>query len=330
MYSLKRMAGKKALVTGGLGFIGSNIAHKLVELGADVTIYDACLDPYGWNYANVKEIKDRVKVVKADMRDFTKVCEAVKGQDYVFNCAGQVSHIDSMKDPWLDLDINCKGNLNLLEAARRHNDKATIVYCGTRAEIGRAVYTPIDEAHPTDPVDIYGINKLAGEKYHLLYADVYGMRISSLRLNNGVGERHQMKHSLYGILNWFIRLALEGKDITIYGSGNQLREYNYVEDVVDALVLAAQSRKAAGKYYFISTKEPIPFIEMARRVVTEVGKGKVVKVPWPKERKQIEVGNVVTSYQKIRKELGWVPCTGFDEALKRTVSFYRERLPEYV
>jgi len=330
MYKLKQMKGQKALVTGGLGFIGSNVAHRLVGLGAKVTVYDACLDPYGWNYANVREIREHVRVVKADTRDFDKLCAHVKGQDYVFNCAGQVSHLDSMKDPWLDLDINCKGNLNLLEAARRFNDQARIVYCGTRAQIGRAMYSPIDEAHPTNPVDIYGINKLAGEKYHLLYADVYGMPVTSLRLNNVFGERHQMKHCLYGILNWFIRLALEGRDITIYGSGKQLREYNYVQDVVDALVLAGQSRKAKGRFYSISTRKAMPFLEMARQVVKEVGRGRVVKAPWPRERKQIEVGNVVSSYRKAKRELGWEPRTSFEAGLEKTVAFYRERLPEYV
>ena len=209
----------------------------------------------------------------------------------------------SMKAPWLDLDINCRGNLNLVEAARRHNDKAKIVYCATRAQIGRAVYTPIDEDHPANPVDIYGANKQAGEKYHMVYATVYGMPISSLRLNNVFGERHQMKHCLYGILNWFVRLAFEGKDITVYGSGNQLREYNYVHDVVDALILAAQNRKAWGQYYHISTKKPIKFIDMARMIVKEVGSGRLVNVPWPKERKQIEGGEGLISYKKKKKEL---------------------------
>jgi len=330
MYKLKKMAGQKVLITGGLGFIGSNIAHKLVELGAKVTIYDACLDPYGWNYANIKEIRDKVEVVKADTRDFDKMCEWVKGQDHIFNCAGQVSHVDSMKDPWLDLDINCRGNLNVLEAARRFNDRANIVYCGTRAEIGRAVYSPIDEEHPTNPLDIYGTNKLAAEKYHMLYAQVYGMPISSLRINNVFGERHQMKHALYGILNWFIRLAFEGKDITVYGDGKQLREYNYVKDLVDALILLAQNKQAHGKFYHVSTKKPITFADMAQQVVEEVGSGRVVKVPWPKERKQIEVGDVVISYKKIKRELGWEPRTSFKEGLKNTVAFYRQRLPEYV
>ena len=330
MYKLKKMAGERALVVGGLGFIGSNLAHRLVQLGAEVSIYDACLDPYGWNFANIKEIRDKVEFVKADTRNFETMCEWVKEKDYIFNCAGQVSHVTSMKDPWLDLDINCRGNLNLVEAARRHNDKAKIVYCATRAQIGRAVYTPIDEDHPANPVDIYGANKQAGEKYHMVYATVYGMPISSLRLNNVFGERHQMKHCLYGILNWFVRLAFEGKDITVYGSGNQLREYNYVHDVVDALILAAQNRKAWGQYYHISTKKPIKFIDMARMIVKEVGSGRLVNVPWPKERKQIEVGDVLISYKKIKRELGWEPRTDFKQGLQKTVAFYRERLPEYL
>lgn len=330
MYALKRMDGSRTLITGGLGFIGSNIAHKLVSLGAEVTILDACLDPYGWNFANIKEIKNSVKFIKGDIRDAKTMGETVRNQDYIFNCAAQVSHVDSMKNPYLDIDINCRGNITLLEACRKYNDSVKIVYAGTRGQMGALKYSPADENHVDEPTDIYGVDKWAGEKYHLIYYKAYGIRTTSLRINNTYGERHQMKHGRYGILNWFIRLALEDKELTIFGEGKQKRDYNYVQDVVDAMILAAQKEESNGKYYLLGSGEPIAFIDMAKMIVKAVGKGRVVKVPWPKERKVIEVGDFFVTYERVREELGWEPRTKLEEGLRRTVEFYKNRLGEYI
>ena len=333
-YKLKLMTGDRVLIIGGLGFIGSNIAHKLVSLGADVTILDACLDPYGWNFANIKEIKDRITFVKGDIRDFDLIKREIKNKNLIFNCAAQVSHTISMKDPLLDIDINCKGNMTLLEAARAINDKVKIIYAGTRGEIGKLVYSPADENHPTNPTDLQGINKLAAEKYHLLYNSVYGINTCSLRINNTYGIRQNVKNGDYGILNWFVRKAILGELIQIYGSGNQTRDYNYVEDVVDAMILAAQSDKSDGQIYLLGSGDEIKFIDMVNKVVNiakSLGYNVAYKqVPWPKEREQIEIGNFVVSYDKIKKDLKWYPKTSFDDGLKKTFNFYKERIKEYI
>ena len=328
-YELKGMEGKRCLVTGGLGFIGSNLARRLVGLGAEVSVLDACLEPYGWNSANIKEIKMKVRFVKADIRDAPAMTAVVKEKDFIFNCAGQVSHVDSMKDPFLDLDINCRGNLNILDACRRLNDKVKLVYAGTRGQMGPLHYSPADEEHPDNPTDIYGADKWAAEKYHLVYSNAFGMHATSLRINNTYGERHQMKHSKYGIMNWFIRLALDGKEIPVYGDGSQTRDYNYVADVVDAMVLAAQSPKSDGKFYMLGSGSEIKFLDMVKAVIAAAGSGSYKLVPWPEDRKAIEVGNFFVTYKKIKEELGWEPKTSLEEGLKNTVAFYKERKEDY-
>jgi len=328
-YELNRMEGKRCLITGGLGFIGSNLARRLVGLGAEVSVLDACLDPYGWNSANIKEIRMKVRFVKADIRDAPAMTAAVKEKDFIFNCAGQVSHVDSMKDPFLDLDINCRGNLNILEACRRLNDKVKLVYAGTRGQMGPLHYSPADEEHPDNPTDIYGADKWAAEKYHLVYSNAFGMHATSVRINNTYGERHQMKHSKYGIMNWFIRLAMDGKEIPVYGDGSQTRDYNYVADVVDAMVLAAQSPKSDGKFYMLGSGSEIKFLDMVKAVIAAAGSGSYKLVPWPEDRKAIEVGNFFVTYKKIKDELGWEPKTSLEEGLKNTVAFYKERKEDY-
>jgi len=328
-YELAPLRGARCLVTGGLGFIGSNIAHKLVQLGGEVTVLDACLEPYGWNPANIREIKEKVRFVKADIRDADAMASAVSEKDYIFNCAGQVSHVDSMKDPFLDLDINCRGNLVLLEACRKHADKAKIVYAGTRGQMGSLHYSPADEEHPDNPTDVYGADKWAAEKYHLVYHSAFGLPTTSLRINNTYGERHQMKHAKYGILNWFVRLALEGKEIQVFGDGSQTRDYNYIGDVVDACVLAAASKKTEGNYYLIGSGREMKFIDMVHAVLKAAGSGSFKSVPWPEDRKAIEVGNFFVSFEKFRKETGWEPRTALEDGLQKTVEFYRSRKADY-
>ena len=235
-----------------------------------------------------------------------------------------------MKEPFLDIELNIVANLNLLEACRKFNGNAKIVYAGTRAQVGKAEYTPIDEKHPTNPVDVYGIDKLTAEKYLLLYSSAYGIKGVSIRSTNGFGPRHQMKHGLYGILNWFIRLALEGKTISVYGTGEQLRDYLYIDDIVNAMVSCGQSEKANGQIYNVSSGKGIKFIEMVKKIIEFSGKGKYELKPFPEERKMIETGDVVLSYKKINRELGWEPLTSFDDGLKKTIDFYKKHLKEYV
>jgi nucleoside-diphosphate-sugar epimerase len=329
MYQLKRMEGKHALVTGGLGFIGSNLARKLASLGCNVTAYDACLDPYGWNEKNVEGVPG-IKFVKGDVRDAEEVEKVVSGADYIFHCAAQVSHTQSMKDPFLDLDVNAGGTLCLLEACRRKAENATLVYAGTCGQIGKMEYSPIDEKHPTDPMDAYGISKLAGEKYCLLYKSAYSLKTCSVRLSYNYGPRQKVRAPDYGILNYFIRMALEGKEITVFEPGDQLRDYNYVDDSVEAMILCAQNPLATGQIFLLGSGKPIKFVDMVQKVVSAVGNASFRMVPWPPERKAIEKGDYYVSFNKINKVLGWEPKTSFEEGLKKTVEFYRAHLKDYV
>jgi UDP-glucose 4-epimerase len=248
-----KLNGKKVLITGGLGFIGSNLAHRLVREGAQVTLYDACLDPYGWNWANIEGIQRDVQVVVADIRDEVKLCEHVIGKEIIFHLAAQVGREVSMADPELDTDINCNGTIKLCKILAELKSGAKVVYAGSRGQIGEPIYLPVDEGHPTEPTDVYGINKLAAEKYLLLYGHIYNFPVVSLRLNNVYGPRCQMEHGYYGILNWFIQNAMTGRDITVYGDGLQTRDYVYVDDVVDAFARAAISPRTDHDLFFIGS-----------------------------------------------------------------------------
>lgn len=329
-YTIARMDGQRVLVMGGLGFMGSNLVHQLVSLGAKVTIYDACLDPYGWNFASIEEIKEEIDVVVGDIRDFEKLKAHLKDKDFIFNYAAQGSHILSMRDPTLDIQINCQGNMNILEGCREVNPTVKIVFAGTRTQIGEAEYLPVDEKHPTNPPDIYSINKLAAEKYYLLYSKIYGIRSVSFRLGNTYGARQQMKHGDYGVLNYFMRRAMLDEPITIYGNGEQIREYTYIDDVNDAFLLAAKSDKSNGEFFVIGSSEPIKFIDMARLVIKTVGKGKLVHVPFPKDRQAIDIKKFYVTYDKLNSLLGWHPTTSLEEGLSKTFAFYQERLNEYL
>ena len=329
-YSIARMDGQEVLVIGGLGFMGSNLAHQLVSLGAKVAIYDACLDPYGWNFASIKEIKDEVEVIVKDIRDFEALKTQVKRKDLIFSYAAQVSHIHSMRDPNLDIQVNCQGNMNILEACRQVNPEVKIVYAGTRSQVGEAEYLPVDEKHPTNPPDIYSINKLAAEKYYLLYTKVYGIPSVSFRVGNTYGPRQQVKHGDYGVLNYFMRRAMLDEPLTIYGSGEQIREYNYIDDVNDAFLLAAQSDEANGQFFGIGSGEPITFIDMTKMVIKTVGKGELVHVPFPEDRKAIDIEGFYVTSQKLNGVLGWHPVTSLEEGLHKTFAFYQERLNEYI
>ncbi|MDH4209537.1 MAG: NAD-dependent epimerase/dehydratase family protein, partial [Anaerolineae bacterium] len=240
---------KKVMITGGLGFIGSNLAHRLVDYGADVLIVDSLIPDYGGNLFNVEGIRDRVRINVADVRDVSGMNYLVQGQDYIFNLAGQVSHVDSMSDPYTDLEINCRSQLSLLEACRRNNPAVKVIYASTRQIYGVPDYLPVDEKHLLHPTDVNGINKMAGEWYHILYSHVYGIRATSLRLTNTYGPRQLMKHSRQGFIGWFIRLAIDGQEISLYGDGRQVRDLNYVDDAVEAFLLAGAKDNVNGQVY---------------------------------------------------------------------------------
>lgn len=322
-------AHKRVLITGGLGFIGSNLAHRLVELGAEVLLVDSLVPDYGGNRFNIQGIEGRVQVNIADVRDPHAMNALVPGQDIIFNLAGQVSHLDSMSDPFTDLEINVRSQLFILEACRHHNPQATIVYAGTRQQYGRPQYLPLDEEHRNRPLDVNGVNKMAGEWYHLVYHTAYGLRTCSLRLTNTYGPRQLMKHSRQGFIAWFIRLAVEGKEIQVYGDGQQRRDLTFVEDVVDAFLRAGASERAIGQVFNLGGLEPIRLIDLAHLIVEVAGRGSVRLVPWPPQRRRIDIGDVFSSYAKIEQTLGWRPKVPLREGLERTIAYYEKHGRHY-
>ena len=324
------LAGKDILVTGGLGFIGSNLSRRLVDIGAKVTIVDSLLPAYGGNPFNIKGIEDRVRINIADVRDEYSMAYLVKGRDYIFNLAGQVSHIDSMEDPYTDLEINVRSQVSILEACRKNNREVKIVYTSTRQLYGKPVYLPVDEKHPILPTDANGINKLSGELYHILYNNVYGVRTVSLRLTNTYGPRQLLKHSRQGFIGWFIRRTVEGDEIQIFGDGSQVRDFNYVDDVVDAMLLCAVSDKANGEIYNLGGEEPISLKSLAEMLIEINGGGSYRLVPFPPDKKLIDIGDFYGDYSKIVRELEWRPSTSLREGLERTIRYYRENISRYI
>jgi UDP-glucose 4-epimerase len=322
--------GARVLVTGGLGFIGSHLARKLVELGAEVTIVDSLIPEYGGNPYNVREIADRVRINYSDIRDPWSIRYLVQQKDFIFNLAGQVSHLDSMEDPETDLDINCKSQLSLLEALRANNPEARIVFAASRQQYGRPQFLPVTEDHPQIPVDVNGINLVAGEHYHLLYNDVYGIRAVSLRLTNTYGPHLLMKHGRQGFITVFIRLALEGKPIRVFGDGAQLRDFTYVSDAVDAFLAVGVTDAAYGRPFNVGGIEPVSLLEVAELCQKLAGQGGSVEtVPWPEERQKIDIGSIYIDHARLTETAGWEPAVGLRAGLAETFAFYREHGEHY-
>lgn len=322
-------AKRRVLITGGLGFIGSNLARRLAALGSQVLLVDSLVPDYGGNRFNLAGIEDQVAVNIADVRDPYAMSALVPGYEVLFNLAGQVSHLDSMTDPFTDLEINARSQLFILEACRQHNPEIKIVYAGTRQSYGRPLYLPLDEEHRNRPTDINGVNKLAGEWYHLVYGQAHGLRTCSLRLTNTYGPRQLMKHSRQGFIAWFVRLALEGREIQVYGDGQQRRDLTYVDDVVDAFLRAGASDAANGHVLNLGGQAPISLLELAHLIVEIAGQGSVRLIPWPDARRRIDVGDVYSSYELIRRTLGWQPTTPLRAGLEQMIGFYQEHGRHY-
>ncbi|HEX5008969.1 MAG TPA: NAD-dependent epimerase/dehydratase family protein [Planctomycetota bacterium] len=327
---LRAYDGADVLVTGGLGFIGSNLARRLVTLGARVTLMDSMIPDYGGNPFNIHDIRDRVTVNFADVRQRSTMDFLVQGRDYLFNLAGQVSHIDSMRDPFTDLDINCRSQLSILEACRHNNTGVRVVFAGSRQVYGRPQYLPVDEAHPVRPVDVNGVNKVAGESYHVMYHDVYGIRACSLRLTNTYGPGQLVKHDRQGFIGWFIRTVVEGGQIQLYGDGSQQRDLNFVDDVVEAFLLAGVSERAAGQIYNLAAEPPVALADLARLLVELSGRGSVRTVPWPEDKRRIDIGSYYGTHARISAELGWTPRTPLQDGLRRTLDYYAAHLKHYL
>ena len=321
---------RKVLITGGLGFIGSNLACRLVELGADVLLVDSLIPDYGGNLFNIDGIADRVRVNIADVRQQDSMNHLVRGQAVIFNLAGQVSHIDSMRDPYGDLEINCRGQLTLLEACRYHNPDARLVYAGTRQVYGRPDFLPVTEGHLVRPTDVNGINKAAGEQYHLVYNNVHHLRACSLRLTNVYGPRQLIRHSRQGFIGWFIRLAIEDATIQIYGDGAQIRDFVYVDDVADAFMRAGESDVCDGGVFNVGGDQPISHSDLTAMLVRLAGTGRAEHVEWPPEKKAIDIGDFYADWSKFAHATGWKPAVPLEDGLSRTIRFYREHFDRYV
>jgi UDP-glucose 4-epimerase len=320
---------RRVLVTGGLGFIGSNLCRALADLGAQVTAVDSLLPDYGGNLFNLAGYDERVRINIADVRGHGME-HLLKGKEVLFNLAGQVSHIDSMTNPMTDLEINCVSQLSVLEAVRKRNPELKVVYAGTRQVYGRPLYLPVDEKHLLQPIDVNGINKIAGEFYHLVYHQVYGIRASSLRLTNTYGPRQLIRHNRQGFVGWFIRKAAFGEEIQIFGDGSQKRDFNHVDDVVDAFLRAGATDRSDGQVFNLGHETPVSLLDLVRLLIDVAAGGSYTLVPFPPERKRIDIGDFYADISKIKTTLGWEPRRPLREGLAETIRYYREHREHYL
>ena len=330
MMDLSRFySGKKVLITGGLGFIGSNIAHALVPFGARVTVLDALLPQYGGNPFNVRDIRDQIRIVQGDIRDPNVLAKEMPDTAVVFNLAAQVSYLDSLIEPFLDVDINCVGQVHVLEAVRKYAPRAKVCFASSRFVYGKILTSPVDESHPTQPLSLYGVHKLAAEKYHRIYYDRYGIRTTTIRIPNPYGPRQQMKHAKYSIVGWFIRQAMENNTINIFGDGEQERDYLYVDDIVDAFLRVGATDRTDGEVYNIGSPERVRFVDMVDEVLRTVGKGAKEYVPWPKDYESNETGSYRADTRKISAAVGWNAGPSLAEVIRRTVAYYQRFRQHY-
>lgn len=322
--------GRRVMITGGLGFIGSNLAIRLAGLGAEVLLVDSLIPGSGGNLANIAPVKDQVRLNVADIRQASTMNYLVRGQDVIFNLAGQVSHIDSMRDPHTDLEVNCRAQLTLLEACRHHNPGTKVVFAGTRQVYGRPDHLPVTEDHLVRPTDVNGINKVAGEYYHLVYNNVFGVRACSLRLTNVYGPRQLIRHNRQGFIGWFVRLALDGGEIQVFGDGSQIRDFVHVDDAVDAFLRAGATDAVNGEVFNVGGDEPTSHADLVRLLVELSGRGTCRFVDWPPEKKAIDIGSFYADSSRFRARTGWVPAVRLREGLAATLDYYRAHYHAYV
>lgn len=321
-------SGKRVMITGGLGFIGSNLARKLVKLGAKVMLVDSLIPEYGGNLFNIHDIEDRVMVNIADVRDEHSMKYLIQNYDYLFNLAGQTSHMDSMKNPEIDLEINAKAQLSILEACRKYNPDIKIVFASTRQIYGKPDYLPVDEKHPLRPVDVNGINKMAGEWYHLLYHQVYGIRTSVLRLTNTIGPAMRIKDARQTFVGIWIRMLIEGKPFEVWG-GEQLRDFTYVDDATQAFLIAAADSRADGKIFNLGGEDIVSLKQLADMLIKINGKGQYTIHQYPEERKKIDIGDFYADFSLITKTIGWRPLQKLEDSIQKTFDYFNKYYDKY-
>ena len=323
-----KFKGKNICITGGLGFIGSAIARRLSDV-AHVTIIDSLIPEYGGNFQNIDEIKSKITVKKIDVRDIDTAKEVIKSTDFIFNMAGQTSHMDSMLDPYTDLEINSLAQLSILESVKNYNPDAKVIFASTRQIYGKPDYLPVDESHPIRPVDVNGINKNAGEQYHLLYNQVYDIQTTVLRLTNTYGPGMRIKDARQTFVGIWIKSLIENVEFEVWG-GDQLRDFNYVEDVVDAFLISAISENSNGQIFNLGSSEVISLSELAKKISSANGGGKFKVKEFPSERKKIDIGDYYSDSSKIKNMLGWQPNINLDEGLIKTMEFYKKYGEHYL
>lgn len=321
---------KNVLITGGAGFIGSNLVEQLVKLGANVTIIDSMIAPYGGNEFNLVKIRKKIQFEKADVRSRDQMRELVKNKDFIFHLAGQTGRVISMNNPFLDLDINCNGMLSLLEAIKSENRRVKLIYASSRGVIGVPRYLPVDENHPTNPEDIYGANKLTAEKYCLIYVKTIGLPASIIRLNNVYGPKCQVRSNHYGTINLFIAYALQGKTLPVYGDGTQTRDYVYIDDVVSAFIKIATNKAVDGELFFVSSGKEYSLLEIVNIIQKEIPTTKYTLVPYPPDLKKIDFQRFFSTSEKIYKAVGWIPKTSLEQGIKKTINYYLRNLEKYI
>lgn len=319
----------RVLITGGLGFIGSNLARRLVGLGSEVTVVDSLIPDYGGNRYNVEDIRERIQINVSDVRDTHSLRHLVQNKDYLFNLAGQTSHLDSMTNPMPDLEINCQAQLSILETCRAGNPKIKIVFASTRQIYGRPTRLPVDETHPLNPVDVNGINKMAGEQYHLLYNNVHGIAATALRLTNTIGPRMRIKDARQTFVGLWVRQLLEGKPISVWG-GKQLRDFTDVEDAVEAFLMAAASSATNGRVYNLGGSEVIDLAGVAKLMIEVNGAGSFEIREFPPDRRAIDIGDYYSDFSKIRTQLGWEPKRTLRETIESTLSYFKGSMAHYL
>lgn len=323
------LRGKKVLIFGGLGLIGSSVARKCISAGAVVTIADNRAPDYGANDFNLADLDGKYELIIGDIRESSFVDLMVRERDYIFNFAAQVNHNISIEKPILDNQLNCIGHLNVLMGCKNYNPTAKIVYPGSRLQYGRIHHLPVNETHPREPMSIYAIHKDTAENYYQAFYKHYGIRSVCFRITNPYGPRSQMKSSGYSLINWFIRLAMDGQKVTVFGDGRQQRDYIFIDDLVDGMITAVVNPVSDGKIYNLGSGQPTKFIDMAETIVSVVGQGQVEKIPWPKNYDNFETGDFYADISKIIAEINWRPALDLRVGIEKTVDYYRQYREKY-
>ena len=322
---------RRCLVIGGAGFIGSNLVHELLRLSAEVSVADTFHPDYGANWHNLEEVKERIFFSYTDLRDEFGMRQLIKNVDVIFNLAAQVSYTDSMKIPLEDLDVNCRGHLQLLELCRRYNPTASIVFTSSRMVYGKSQRIPVDEDHPTNPLSLYAVHKLTGEKYYYIYNHFYDLNTKWVRIANPYGPRNQMRHNKYGIVNWFIRMAMENKDIKVFGDGTQLRDYIYVDDLVMGLLrIGILEKQYTDRCFNLGTAKGTSFREMVDTIIRIVAQGRKIEMPWPTDYEQNETGDYAANIDRLKKLIGNdYKFTCLEDGIRKTHEFYKMHRAHY-